>query len=206
LFAVKRVIAKRRGQAVPRTLATSLLLALIVGGPASAAQLRLRWLSSGTDQNPGAWTIRLTDAEPGARGTYVVDDGPRVQFGPGETQVAIPATLGTHRITVTGPDDLAVSDTRTIVQAVGSAPSVSLEYAGKGTLIQPGVWMINLHDPDRPDAAGTYRIDGGPVVPLKSGSSVVGVPYFAVTYTITVTARTGPQGAPVTLTDTRTVR
>ncbi len=187
------------------------LLLLAVPAFAAAAELRLDWAGGGTDRNPGAWTIRLTGVEAGARGSYTVDGGPPRMLVPGAADVAVPATLGVHRIEVTGPAGLSLADTRTIVDDDPTPPDLTIEYAGKGTRLEPGVWMITLFDPESPQATGTYRVNDGPIHPLAPGTTVVAVPYFPGTYTITVTATNNDRDSSndedvVTRTDTREVK
>jgi hypothetical protein len=192
-------------------LAPLALVLVLVAEPASAAELRLVWAGGGTDRDPGTWTIHLAGGEPDARGTYSVDGGAGVSFGPGDTRVPVPGTLGPHEIAVTGPDDLALRDRRVIADDDPTAPRLTVEYAGGGTTNYPGVWMIDLFDPESPGATGTWRINDGRARPLRTGSTVVAVPYFPGTYTITVTATNNDRDHPgdeetVTFTDTRRVR
>jgi hypothetical protein len=191
--------------------AASLLLVWYLTAGAEAAELRLDWAGGGTDKDPGTWTIRLTASEPGATGAYTVDGGAPLPYGPGETQVPVPNTLGTHRITVRGPGTLALDDTRTIVDDDPEPPRLTIDYAGRGTQLQPGVWMITIFDPRSASASGAYRINDGPARPLAAGTTVVAVPYFPGTYTITVTATNNDRDGPddedvVTLSDTREVK
>jgi hypothetical protein len=189
-------------------------LAVLAAPPcAFAAQLQLAWAGAGTDRNPGVWTIRLTETDAGVRGTYSVDGSAPVEFPPGETKVPVPAALGTHRITATGPLNLTFTDTRTIVDDDPRPPQVTLEYRGRGTRREPGVWLITIFDPESPQATGSYRINDGPPIPLPRGSSVVAVPYFPGRYTITVTATNNDRDSlddedviTVTDTDTREVK
>lgn len=187
------------------------LAVLALPSLALAAQLHLAWAGAGTDRSPGAWTIRLTEAAAGARGTYSVDAGPPVEFGPGATEVEVPAAVGPHRIVVTGPLNLKLGDTRVIVDDDPTPPQVTLQYRGKGTRLEPGVWLITIFDPESPPATGTYRINDSPPVSLPAGSSVVAVPYFPGRYTITVTATNNDRDSlddedVVTVTDTREVK
>jgi hypothetical protein len=191
--------------------AAGLLVVLLLAAGAGAAELRLDWAGGGTDKDPGTWTIRLTGADPGAVGAYTVDGGAPQPYGPGETQVPVPKTLGAHRITLRGPGTLALDDTRTIVDDDPEPPQLTIDYAGRGTQLQPGVWMITIFDPRSASAGGTYRINGGPAHPLASGTTVVAVPYFPGTYTITVTATNNDRDGPddedvVTRSDTREVK
>ena len=186
---------------------------LLLAAPvfAAAAELRLDWAGGGTDRNPGVWTIRLTGVEAGARGSYTVDGGPSTILLPGAADVAVPATLGAHRIAVTGPSGLSLADTRTIVDDDPTPPELTIEYAGQGTRLVPGVWTITLFDPESPQATGTYRINDGPIHPLAPGTTVVAVPYFPGAYTITVTATNNDRDSfddedVVTRTDTREVK
>ncbi len=193
-----------------RALVVGLLLAL-AAPPAWAARLSVRWRGGSTNRNPGTWTIRLTDAEPDARGTYSIDGGPRVAFGAGDTEVFVPETLGSHVIDVAGPGDLALRDSRAIVDDDATPPRLTVEYAGDGTVRRPGVWIITLVDPESPQATGSYRINDGAARPLTPGTTVVAVPYYAGSYTITVTATNNDRDVPgdedvVTVTDTREVR
>ena len=187
------------------------LLLLAAPAFAAAADLRLEWAGGGTDRNPGVWTIRLTGVEAGARGSYTVDRGQSTTLVPGATDVAVPATLGAHRIAVTGPRGLSLADTRTILDDDPTPPELTIEYAGKGTRLVPGVWTITLFDPESPQASATYRINDGPIHPLAPGTTVVAVPYFPGTYTITVTATNNDRDSfddedVVTRTDTREVK
>jgi hypothetical protein len=191
------------------TIASALWLTL--PGFAEAARLTLGWRGAGTDRNPGTWTIHL--AEVGARsgGTYTIDGGPATPFGAGITEVPVPRTLGVHTIAVTGPAGLRLTDSRTIVDDAPTPPALTVEYAGEGTRIRPGVWMITLTDRHGRTARGTYRINDGPPRPLEPGSTVVAVPYFPGRYTITVTATNDDRDRPgdektVTIRDTRDVR
>ncbi len=195
---------------MPRVVVFVLLVAL-APLPAHAAELGIRWTGGGTDRNPGTWKIKFTDVDSTARGSYAVDDGPPVALPPGETDVAVPGAPGAHRITVSGSGDLVLSDTRIIVDDDTTPPQLTVEYAGKGTVIEPGVWIITLFDPESPQATGTYRINDGAVRPLAPGSTVVAVPLPPGTYTITATAtnndrdRLGDEET-VTISDTRRVR
>jgi hypothetical protein len=177
---------------------------------AEAAQLKLGWRGAGTDQNPGTWTIHLTDVA-GVGGTYTIDRAPAKPFGAGVTEVPVPATPGVHTIVVIGPEGLQLTDSRTIVGDAPTPPALTVEYAGEGTRIRPGVWMIMLTEQHGRRAQGTYQINGGPLRPLPSGSTVVAVPYLPGRYTITVTATNDDRDRPgeaktVTIHDTRDVR
>ena len=191
--------------------ALGLVLLLLAPAAAGAAELRLDWAGGGTDKDPGAWTIRLTGAASDAQGTYTVDDGSPQTYGAGETRVPVPNGIGNHHITLRGPGTLALEDTRAIVDDDPEPPQLTIEYAGRGTQLAPGVWMITIFDPRSPKASGAYQIDNGPVHPLKAGTSVVAVPYAPGTYTITVTATNNDRDSPddedvVTKTDTREVK
>jgi hypothetical protein len=193
-----------------RRLAAGLCLALLAPAGVGAAELRLDWAGGGTDKDPGAWTIRLI-AGPRTEGTYTVDDGAPYPFGTGVTRVPVPAALGPHHIALRGPGALALDDTRTIVDDDPEPPQLTIEYAGRGTQLAPGVWMITILDPRSPTASGTYQINNGPVRPLTAGTNVVAVPYTPGTYTITVTATNNDRDSPgdedvVTRTDTREVK
>ncbi len=211
--AVRRAPARVSRQ-VPHSVTRGVAIWLVVltlPGVAWAGELRLRWTGGDTDRNPGTWTIRLTEVETGQEGTYTVDGGDPVVFPVGETRVAVPSALGPHRLAVRGPGELVLTDTRTLVDDDTTPPRLTLEYAGQGTRIVPGVWTITLFDPESPQAGGAYRIDDGPWRPLSPGSTVVAVPYFAGTYTITVRATNNDRDSPgdeevVTLTDTRQVK
>jgi hypothetical protein len=191
------------------TVLSGLLLA--APGEGGAAQLKLGWAGAGTDHDPGTWTITLTDAAAGAGGTYRVDGGPATPFASGITRVPVPNTLGRHTIEVLGPENLRLTDSRTIVDDAPTPPTLTVEYAGEGTRIRPGVWMITIVDQHGRRAHGTYRINDGPSRTLPAGSSVVAVPYFPGRYTITVTATNDDRDRPgdektVTVQDTREVR
>jgi hypothetical protein len=188
-----------------------LALTLLAAAPAAlAAELRIEWKGGGTDKRPGTWTIRLFG--PGAAGgTYAVDGGPPVSFEPGDTTVPVPAMPGAHTISIRGPGGLALQDTRRTVDDDPTPPALTIEYAGRGTRLVPGVWMIDISDPESPGPSGAYRIGDGPWISLPAGSSVVAVPYYEGTYTITVTATNNDRDFPgdedtVTVTDTRPVR
>jgi hypothetical protein len=195
-----------------RSLIVGLALGLVLAPPpVGAARLSLEWRGGATDRNPGTWTIRLTDAEPGARGSYSIDGGAPVAFGAGDTEVPVPGALGSHVIDVAGPGNLVLRDARTIVDDDTTPPRLTVEYAGDGTLRRPGVWIITLADPESPHASGSYRINDGAAHALAAGTTVVAVPYYEGTYTIEVTATNNDRDLPgdedvVTVTDTREVR
>jgi len=196
---------------VLRRLAAGLALALLAPAGVGAAELRLDWAGGGTDKDPGAWTIRLTGVGPDTEGTYAVDDGSPSPYGAGETRVPVPPALGPHHIALRGPGALALDDTRTIVDDDPEPPQLTIEYAGRGTQLAPGVWMITILDPRSPNASGTYQVNNGPAHPLTAGTNVVAVPYAPGTYTITVTATNNDRDGPddedvVTRTDTREVK
>ncbi len=186
-------------------------LLLIVPAAGEAAQLKLGWSGASTDHNPGTWTLHLTDVAAGVGGAYRIDGGPATPFGPGATTVSVPNTLGVHTIEVIGPEDLRLTDSRTIVDDAPTPPALTVEYAGEGTRIRPGVWMITLFDQHGRRAQGTYRVNEAPPRPLQPGSTVVAVPYLPGRYTITVTATNDDRDRPgdektVTIRDTREVR
>src|SRR5207302_9033002 len=93
-----------------RRLAAGLAPALLAPAGVGAAELRLDWAGGGTDEDPGAWTIRLTGVAPDAEGRWAVDGGSPYPYGAGETRVPVPAALGAHHLALRGPGTPALDD------------------------------------------------------------------------------------------------